>query len=232
MGRRLSISKGMKFGRLTIVEESFTSKRRRRFLCQCDCGANLVVELSSLTTGNTKSCGCLQKEITAQMSTKHGHNRRGKRHRLYSIWVHMRDRCLNPEDALYKYYGARGITVCAEWLDYPTFYSWAVSKGYAENLTLDRVENNKGYSPDNCRWATSTEQNSNRRNNVLLTHNGETKTLQQWARDLGISRGALRDRLKHGLSVEEALTMPKLTKRRWLCPGSKTNRPTVNKKEA
>lgn len=124
--------------------------------------------------------------------------------RLYRIWTYMRRRCSDPRDKDFDSYGARGIKVCEPWnKSYITFSSWALSHGYMENLTLDRKDNNKGYSPDNCRWVTCKEQNNNRRSNRLITYEGVTMTVAQWAEKLGMERHALLYRLNNW-SVEEA----------------------------
>jgi len=142
-----------------------------------------------------------------------------KHSRLYTIFVNMKKRCLKAYCKDFKNYGGRGITVCAEWADTENirvdgkycskgwihFKEWALANGYADNLTLDRIDTNKDYSPNNCRWVSSKVQNNNRRNNFLITYNGVTKTLQQWADDLKIHKNTLRNRLLRGWSVERAL---------------------------
>lgn len=131
--------------------------------------------------------------------------------RLFSTWQDMKRRCYKPYDIEYLNYGGRGITVCPEWQEFKPFYDWAISNGYDENAprgqcTLERIDNNGNYEPSNCRWATMKEQQNNRRNNRLLTLNGETKTLQQWADITGIARQVISDRLERGWPIEKALT--------------------------
>ena len=129
--------------------------------------------------------------------------------RLYGIWLGMRARCNIPNYHDYKYYGLRGIKVCDEWNDYLAFKEWAINNGYADNLTLDRIDVNSNYCPGNCRWATKTEQGNNRRNNHLLTYNGETKTLKEWSDVSGIPYSTLKRRINvYGFTVKEALTLP------------------------
>lgn len=131
------------------------------------------------------------------------------RPRLYRIWADMRTRCNNPNFPGYADYGGRGIKVCPEWQAYEPFREWAVSNGYADTLTLDRKDNDKGYSPANCRWVTQKEQCNNKRNNHLLTYNGETLTVAQWARKLGVNYFTLHDRItKLGWSAEKAISTP------------------------
>lgn len=160
MARRENII-GYKFNRLTVIRENGRdSGGHMLYLCECNCGNQISAPLSRLKSGNTKSCGCFRKENTHNMRIKHGM----KGTRLYRIWRSMKDRCYNPNFKDYSLYGGRGITVCQEWLnDFSAFYDWAVTHGYADNLSIDRMDNDKGYSPDNCRWATALEQRLNQR---------------------------------------------------------------------
>ena len=133
-----------------------------------------------------------------------------RKHKLFSVWSNMLDRCNSATHKAYKDYGARGITVCKEWKeDFMTFFMWAMKEGYRNGLSLDRIDNNKGYNPMNCRWVTMKEQSNNRRSNHLLTFNGKTQTMQQWADEVGINYWTLRDRLARcHWSIEKALTQP------------------------
>lgn len=186
---------GQRFGRLTVLEQAGRKNGRVLWLCQCDCG-NLKIEHSSyLTAGKVKSCGCLHKELLAEINstTKTTH---GKTHtRLYSIWRSMKKRCCVPTNDAYCRYGGRGITVCKEWMSFENFEKWAKSNGYKNGLTIDRKDNNAGYSLENCRWATRREQNLNKRNNHFVEYNGEVKTISEWAETLGTDRKKLRYRL-------------------------------------
>ena len=128
---------------------------------------------------------------------------------LFQTWSNAKSRCSDANSVPFKDYGGRGITVCDEWkTDFKAFYDWAIKNGYKEGLTLDRIDNDKGYSPDNCRWATIKEQSNNRRSNTFLVFRGERKTVSQWAYDIGISRETLYKRLAHGWDVEKTLTTP------------------------
>ena len=190
---------GQKFGRLTVIERSGNSNcRKTMWLCKCDCGNELTVVGENITNGRTKSCGCLRKERAHGKSDT----------RLHRIWTGMKTRCYNPNHHEAHNYSGRGIAVCDEWKNsFTAFYAWAVKNGYADNLTLDRIDNDKGYSPDNCRWVTLREQNSNRRNNHLITHNGKTQTISQWAAELGIKRVTLQARIqRYHWDIEKALT--------------------------
>lgn len=169
---------GMKFGRLTVTSEAPRSRSgRRAFLCTCDCGRETVVEIQSLRSGNTTSCGCYQFEVARAVNTTHGMT--GSR--LWNTWRAMRERCLNPNSVSYPRYGGRGITLYAEWRSFSAFKEWALANGYRDGLTIDRIDNNGPYSPQNCRWATWDEQQNNRRNNHMLTIRGATKSVAQWS---------------------------------------------------
>lgn len=131
------------------------------------------------------------------------------RSKLYCVWVAMRQRCDNPNNRDYKYYGAKGVKVCEEWYDYLSFKDWATKSGYSDGLTIDRVNTYGDYSPDNCRWITIVEQQQNKSNSRLITYKGETHNLTEWSKITGISREALKHRLNCGTwSIEEILTTP------------------------
>ncbi len=154
---------GQRFGRLTVVSRGPTlggpGNRKVSWNCICDCGKEVRVAADSLRRGCTSSCGCLHKELIREKATKHD----GSRSKLYGVWNMMRQRCCNPRNRDYKFYGARGISVCAEWLDFSNFRDWATTAGYGPGLTIDRIDGDKNYCPSNCQWITIEEQQKNRR---------------------------------------------------------------------
>lgn len=202
MSRTIDLT-GQRFGSLVVVSRAENSRQgTAMWLCQCDCGKTTVVRSFLLRKGRTTSCGCQKYAV---------HTTHGQTHtRLYRIWAAMKNRATNPNSPDYTHYGGRGITICSEWLhDFAAFRDWALSHGYADDLSIDRIDNDKGYSPDNCRWATRKEQDENRRCNHLITYKGETKTLNQWAEQFHIPYGTLHQRLtRYGWSIEKALETP------------------------
>lgn len=203
---------GQKFGRLTVIEECGRDKFRQvMWKCKCECGNEVIVRGYALRSGNTQSCGCFQKENASKEKIKHGLHRT----RLYNIWCGMKERCSIPSSCCYKYYGGRGITVCSEWNDFSAFMEWALSHGYTDNLTIDRKDTNGNYCPENCRWITLKEQQSNKRSNHYIEFNGERLMLKDWAQRIGISHATLLERIERWGSIEEALTIPKGGKQRW-----------------
>lgn len=192
--------KGDRYGRLTVLDRAENSKRgRTQWLCKCDCGRMTTVTTDRLRGGVTRSCGCLHNEVIARVNYRHGESFHSANTRLYHIWINMRQRCSNPKNGSYMDYGARGITVCQEWDDYLAFKSWAETHGYSNALTIDRIDNSRGYSPENCRWADHYAQNNNKRCNHAITFSGVTKNLSQWERKLRISKGAFGSYIaKHG----------------------------------
>jgi len=194
---------GKRFGRL-VVQSQYTDGRHSRCICKCDCGNTHDVVLYSLTRGDTKSCGCYAKASTIARSTTHGHTT--SRSKTYRSWTSMRGRCLNKNDPAYPRYGGRGISVCQQWGSFEQFLSDMGER--PENTTLDRINVDEDYTPENCRWATSKQQSRNRRRSVNLSLNGETRCVAEWAEHLGVSENAIRKRLLLGWSDEKTLTTP------------------------
>ena len=203
---------GMKFGRLTVMDrESPKSKKTKGlWVCKCECGNVIKVNTSDLKSGNTTSCGCKRKETLRQLRTKHGESNT----RLYNVWSDMKKRCYNTKNVDYKNYGGRGITVCDEWMDFQNFYEWAIANGYDETAprgqcTIDRIDVDGCYEPENCRWVDRYIQMNNKRNNRILTYNGESHTLAEWCEIVNIPYNCLKSRLnKLHWSVEKTLTTP------------------------
>lgn len=167
------------------------------YLCECICGKKCIVEGRHLIAEHTKSCGC--------MTVKH--NLTGSR--LFRIWNGMLNRCYNPNNHKYKVYGNIGIAVCKEWKEnFKVFYDWAISNGYEDVLTIDRIDVNGNYEPTNCRWANVKTQNNNRRNNRLITYKNATHTLSEWSEILNIKRSTLKSRFKYNWSIQKAFTTP------------------------
>ena len=177
-----------RFGRLTVIGlDHYDSRHNSHWLCECDCGNQIVVVRGSLTTGNTTSCGCYRQEI----STTHGLSGG----QLYHVWDNMLQRCENENKPFYYRYGGRGIYVCDEWHDFEIFRDWAMENGYEPGLSIDRINNNDGYTPENCRWADRITQANNTSGNRFITYNNDTHTIAEWARIFGIKYGLLRNRV-------------------------------------
>ena len=173
---------GQRFGRLlvlSLVDSPASADIPTKWRCLCDCGNIVEVRGYNLKSGGSTSCGCLQRERAAARSKKHGQT--GSR--LYVIWQHIIGRCKRKSDNAYKWYGGRGITICDEWLNsFEAFSKWAMENGYSDKLTIDRIDVNGNYCPENCRWITLREQQWNKTNNTLVEYGGETKTVCEWAR--------------------------------------------------
>lgn len=207
MRKQMDIPTGTRFGRLAVLTEMPVfvdpgGQRRRKFQCKCDCGNVAIVHLASLRCGATKSCGCLRKERHAAALTKHDMGHRPE----YNIWCGMKNRCSNPADPVFHRYGGRGINVCDRWRESFTAFFADMGSRPSPDHSIDRIDNDKGYSPGNCRWATRQEQNRNRRDNRLLTFDGQTLCLAEWAEETGICYNTLHGRLSRGYTVEQALT--------------------------
>ena len=189
--RKLEDLTGQRFGRLVVIERAETTHVSTRWKCRCDCGVECTVLAQNLKKGHTTSCGCYREEKRPTQQFKHGY-----RHtRIYGVYGKLKGRCCNPNNPSYPRYGGRGITICDEWMNNPeSFCRWAYEHGYKEDAkygecTIERIDNSKGYSPENCRIANEKEQANNRRSNLLIEHNGETKTLAQWRDYFGMTQG-------------------------------------------
>jgi hypothetical protein len=199
---------GTRFGNLTVLRIS----RKKLYahgtcwVCRCDCGKVLVCWGSLLRVGRKTQCGCRTSEIISKGRTVHGFSR-SKVYRTLKIMI---QRCTNPNHGNYRRYGGRGIKVCREWMNHPEkFVLWALANGYQEGLTIDRINNDKSYSPSNCRWVGWVPQARNRSDNHLVTWNGKTRTIAEWSEVTGLKYHTISKRIiKYKWSVEEAMTLP------------------------
>ena len=191
---------GRRFNRLVVVSEEEartkpSGQKTTMYKCICDCGNYVIVSGTHLRSGHNQSCGCL-KEEQKTIGTD----------RLATIWRGMVSRCYSENNDSYPRYGAKGITVCESWKnDFKVFRSWALKHGYNDSLTLDRIDNSKGYEPINCRWESYKKQANNRKNNVTITFKGITHTITEWSDLLDINAGRLYRRKYKGMSDEEIL---------------------------
>lgn len=192
---------GKRFGMLSVVRRVENDGKYPLWLCRCDCGNEKVIRGYNLTYNGMTSCGC---------QTRPSHFIHGFSHkeRLYVIWKGMHQRCNNPNWKGARYYYEKGIRVCDEWRDYTVFREWAMSNGYGETLSIDRIDNDGNYCPENCRWTNAQVQANNQSRNKRITFNGETKNMSEWADVFEIPYDTLKRRLGCGWSVERALTTP------------------------
>lgn len=206
---------GKKLGKLTVIEQHGFTKpnkyghRYAIWYCKCDCG-NYVERTSDVLKRGKSSCGCVQEANLKRMSlgnVKHGLSKT----RIYGIWKNMISRCYREKDIHYKAYGARGITVCDEWKnDSSKFFEWAFANGYRNDLTIERIDNDKGYCPENCTWIPKEQQSKNKRQNIMITYEGKTMCASDWAKETGISASAIRYRFKRGWGTERIFsTIPR-----------------------
>ena len=196
---------GKKFNKLTAICFSYNKQTKSRktsyWKFRCDCGKEIIRARGDVVKGNTKSCGCQTKLLMTESKKIHGYSHT----RLYEIYKLMIRRCYNKNMKGFKNYGGRGIKVCEEWKkDFLSFRCWALDNGYKEDLTIDRIDNDGDYCPENCRWATKKEQANNKRNNKILFYKGKKQSLSKWAKELNINYNKLRSRLQYGWSVERA----------------------------
>ena len=197
---------GQKFGRLTAIKKDHAiwdkEKRisRNFWLFKCDCGNEKVIDKYSVMRGLTTSCGCYHKEQDIKKHTKHGLCK----HSLFSKWQDIKNRCYNKNRNKYKIYGARGIKICDEWAnDFENFYKWAISNGWKEHLTIERINVNGNYEPSNCCWIPFKEQAKNKTTSHLITINGKTRNLCYWLKKYGVNDSSYYYKRKKGLTDEQ-----------------------------
>lgn len=190
---------GQKFGKLTVVSRACNDKKgQAQWYCECECGGSTITTRYNLISGQTKSCGCILRSHKLSESDI----------QLQAVFTNMKSRCYNKNNTHYKYYGAKGITICEEWNNINAFREWAYANGYQPGLTIDRIDVNGNYEPSNCRWVSMAVQNKNKNNNRSITYKGETHLISEWATIVGIERRTIQYRLdKAGWTVEQALTI-------------------------
>ena len=215
---------GQRFGKLVVLPYCFVedirdtdgkiipSKRQYILKCQCDCGNIYYANRFQLLNDKLHSCGCEKSQRMVQMNKTYSQKysdcdsqSTSKYNQLYNSWSAMKNRCLSVNNTHYEYYGGRGITICDEWLDYENFKSWALQNGWDNNLTIDRIDYNGNYEPNNCRWITQKEQTNNTSFNKMITYHNKTQSLAMWCEELGLNYGRIKARLNScEMSVEEA----------------------------
>lgn len=204
---------GKKFNMLTVIEPVRIMDNRNRkngtikWNCLCECGNTTILTKYLITSGTVKSCGCYktQKMKNGELHLKHGYAKT----RIYRIWNLMKERCKNKNNPSFMNYGGRGITLCKEWESFDPFCKWAMSHGYSDKLSIDRIDVNGDYCPENCRWATAKEQSRNKRTNREIEYNGKTMLLKDWANELNISSSTILSRISKGLPIEKILSREK-----------------------
>lgn len=195
---------GKTFTRLTVIKLDRIERKKVYWICKCICGTKKIIRTDTLLKETTRSCGCLQKELTKIRFDKYRYKHGKKYSKIYKIWEGMKQRCKNKKNTAYANYGGRGITLDPRWEKFENFYEDMGDPG--KEQMLERINNNKGYYKENCKWATRVEQNNNKRSNRLITFNGKTQNITQWATEIGIYENTIQSRLRLGWSLERALT--------------------------
>jgi hypothetical protein len=208
---------GRVFGRLTVVKQVGTNKHHKRiWLCRCECGAETQTLTGSLTSGRTVSCGCYNKERIAREKFSHGETSGAKPSAEYQTWSSMLGRCTNSNNRAYKYYGGRGIGVCEQWMSFDRFLS-DMGRRPSQKHSLDRINVDLGYEPDNCRWATDAEQARNMRSNTKVQINGVTRCVSEWCELNGIASSTAYARINRGINPIVAVTQKNIQRKRVEC---------------
>ena len=200
---------GQRFGFLTVISRNERKSDVTYWNCVCDCGKETVVSRPSLIQGRTRSCGCYHNKMCAEriakIRTTHGMTNT----RLYTVWVSMKARCLNTKNKRYEQYGGRGIKICEDWKSFEPFRDWALENGYNDNLSIERIDVDGNYDPQNCKWIPMSDQAKNTRSNRRVTINGETRILSEWSRISGIKAHTIRHRIIKGYPESEWLKPPR-----------------------
>lgn len=195
---------GKKFNMLTVIEKDGHMGKKVLWKCICECGNYTHVSTNDLTSNNTKSCGCYNKDAIKNRSITHGLSKT----QIYHSWTAMKDRCFNKNSNRYKDYGGRGITICDKWLSFEGFYE-DMGDSFKPNLSIDRIDYNKNYELSNCKWSNCTEQANNKRNVKLYEYNGIKDSLNNICRELNLNRALVYNRIRKGWSIEKAIEKPK-----------------------
>ena len=200
----ITLAIGQRFGRLAVIGEPAKGTGGRTVvLCRCDCGTERAFRRTHLVSGATLSCGCYARDRTSEVRRVHGMVGSP----TYAVWQAMKARCLNPRNPAYAHYGGRGIGIDRRWKE--SFDAFLSDMGLRPSgMSIERIDNNRGYEPGNCKWATDTEQANNRRSSAFLTVDGETMTIAQWSKKTGLPAEALRRRVLRGWSPRDAIQMP------------------------
>lgn len=208
MGQFIDLT-GQRFGRLTVIKRVGSDKNHYALWeCQCDCGNTTVTSSNHLLHNNTKSCGCFKRELSSNRFKKHGEYKT----RLYRIWRNIMSRCIwhiKEDHRICRDYQHRGITVCNEWQEYENFAKWARSNGYSDDLSIDRIDVNGNYEPNNCRWADIKTQANNKRSCIYIKINNEVKTLTEWCEQFGVNKNTAHARIfRLGWDPQKAVSTP------------------------
>lgn len=203
--KRLKDLTGQRFGRLVAIRHVGYDKRGQAIWeFKCDCGNTIHALGYPITYGNVTSCGCYNREKTVRQNYKHGFSVRGKREKLYVVWCALKKRCKTPTDKAYKYYGARGIDICDEWETYEPFREWAMANGYKDGLTIDRIDNDGNYCPENCRWVDMVVQSRNTRRTIkIVMEDGTKKPFRELCEELGINANRIRNKIYRDMPQKE-----------------------------
>lgn len=196
--RKVKDISGEKFGRLTVLDfhHKYTGQNSHAtyWHCKCDCGKEVVVSQGNLHSGKVRSCGCMNVDRRKEANTTHG---KSKTTRIYTIWAGMKDRCCNPKNNSYRYYGGKGVFVCPEWSnDFLLFYNWSMKNGYNDNMSIDRIDSSKNYEPSNCRWITCNENSARTCRTIFITVDNSCLSINDWASRIKVSDTTLTSRYK------------------------------------
>lgn len=201
---------GKKFGRLTVLSRADVNYNRTKWNCLCECGTEKIILGCHLKTGKTISCGCSSRDRIGKLNLTHGMSKS----RIYNVWANIKTRCYNNRCKSYKNYGGRGITMCDEWnLDFDKFYNWAMKNGYDDKLSIDRIDVNGNYQPDNCRWATHKEQSNNTRRTIKVKYNNTLYSMKELSEMFNIKYWTMYRALeKNNYEIDSTLKYLKILK--------------------